>query len=337
MEGDYMNEIKLQTHNLKAYAGYLNDDNELAKSASGGAFYALARQTLKNNGYVCGAVYSDDFKSVLHICSKDINDIEKMRGSKYARSRISPDLFHEVKNLLENGMPVLFSGTPCQVGALKAFLKNDYNSLVTCDLICHGVALPKVYQDFIDELEKQHKSQIVELNFRPKKDGWSLTYPVIVRFKNGMIFYKQFEETPFGFAFLKNIGLEDSCYNCKFKDFNRVSDVTIGDYWGVSKNAEYYNSKGTSALIANTQKGIDVLVHLEGFSLFETDYDNVTKGNPCLVAPVRMNINREHFVKVLNSRGLIAAVKKCDRPKTLKGYLSRYMPQPFKRLLKRFV
>ena len=136
------------------------------KSTSGGAFAVLAKHFIENEGYVAGAIWTDDFL-VKHIVSNKIEDIEKMKKSKYLQSEIG-DCYKKIKQLLESNIKVLFSGTPCQVAGLKAYLKKDYDNLFSLDLVCHGVPSSKVFQKYLQEL-LDNNEQILSFDFRHKK------------------------------------------------------------------------------------------------------------------------------------------------------------------------
>lgn len=148
----------------KAFAGYLEDKNELFNSSSGGAFTSIAKSVLSENGYVCGAVYSDDFKSVFHVYSNKIDVVKKMRGSKYVQSDKPQGFYDGIRKLIESGELVLFTGVPCEAAALKKYVGKDCNNLVICDLICHGVTSPIVLKEYVEYLESKYSSKIIEFS-----------------------------------------------------------------------------------------------------------------------------------------------------------------------------
>ena len=327
-----LNPIRIETHNLKTYAGSLGDRDEVLKSSSGGAFVALANVFLQKKGYVCGVVYSIDFKSAYHICSNKLQDIEGMRGSKYIQSEITSEIYVYIRSLIEDGVNVLFTGTPCQISALNRYLGKEYQNLVTCDLICHGPTSQKIQKEYVEYLETKYSSKIKNFSMRHKINKCQPPYLKVV-FENGKIFCKPLYRTHFGFAF-SDIALRSCCYNCKFKDCNRTSDITIGDFWGIDNNYKYYNHLGTSVIIANTPKGIDTINRMEGFNIFESEYSLAVNGNPRLVASTPINPYTRQFYKLLNTKGLLYAVRKFNKPKTLIGYAGKYTPNFIKRIIK---
>ena len=149
-----------------AYGGWNNDDEIRKKSTSGGIFSAISKYILNNNGVVCGAIYNEKFE-VVHEIIDNIDDLEKIYGSKYVQSDLK-DNFRRIKKYLNDGRLVLFSGTPCQVSGLNSFLVKEYENLYTCDIVCHGVPSPKVFEKYKRELEEANNSEILNINFRDK-------------------------------------------------------------------------------------------------------------------------------------------------------------------------
>jgi coenzyme F420-reducing hydrogenase beta subunit len=320
-----LHSAKTDTHNLQAYGGYLDNTDELLNSSSGGAFSALARAILRSGGYVCGAVYADDFRRVFHICSNNPESIDRMRGSKYVQSDKGKELYKTVSSLLATDVPVLFTGTPCEVASLKRYLNCDPQNLITCDLICHGPTTPLAQEQYVEYLEKKYSSTIKDFSMKYKKGKWMPQYLRAV-FENGRIFCEPFYSTPLGFSF-QSLGLRPSCYVCKYKDENRASDITLGDFWGIDRKNECYNALGTSAIIANTEKGIQLIGKIEGFRLFNTEYSLVAGGNRRLTTSTPVQRNNKPFLHALAEKGLIRAVKQFNRPQSVRGYLNRYMPR----------
>ena len=94
---------------MDCYVAFMKDLEEIKKSSSGGFFYSVAKMWANNGGYVAGVIFNDDFKSANHICSNNLQDIEKMRGSKYIQS-VKGNIFREIEQLLQKKESVLFSG-----------------------------------------------------------------------------------------------------------------------------------------------------------------------------------------------------------------------------------
>ena len=153
---------KKQSNNDKnpiVIAAWSKNNNIRLDSTSGGVFSELAKEVLNNGGYVCGAIYDENWM-VKHILTNKIEDLEKIRSSKYIQSRIE-DTFLEIKEKLDEGKTVLMCGAPCQVEGLANFLNKDYDNLILCDFICRGVNSPKIFRKYLDSLEKKYKSKII--------------------------------------------------------------------------------------------------------------------------------------------------------------------------------
>lgn len=117
------------------YAAYSKSEEIRISSSSGGVFTHLAERVLSNNGVVFGAMFDENF-NVVHNYIDSADELKKLRGSKYVKSKTG-NSFKKAKEFLDMGKNVYFSGTPCQIAGLKAFLKKDYDNLITQDVICH--------------------------------------------------------------------------------------------------------------------------------------------------------------------------------------------------------
>lgn len=302
----------------KAIASWnLNEDIRLT-SSSGGIFTSIAKDVLEDNGIVFGVGYDEDF-NVIHKEIVTIEGLEKLRGSKYVQSDIN-DTYQRAKKYLNKGRKVLFTGTPCQIAGLYNFLQKDYENLLTCDLICHGVPSPKVFDSYKKYLEKQYNSNIKRIAFRHKKYGWKL-YSVSILFNNDTEYSKPLTEDIFMQGFLRNHYLRPSCYECTYAKLPRIADITLGDYWGVSlKYPELDDNKGTSLVLINTEKGQSILGLLED-ELFikEVELEHGIKGNPCLVKSVSRPKSRDSFFDDLNNKEFEYVIKKyMSQPSLLK-------------------
>lgn len=157
-----------QSHDVAVYGGYIDNDNKLMQSASGGIATALAEQMIEAGGYVAGVSYSEDFHKAEYIIVKDKHGLEKLKGSKYIETD-KKDVYVRVKSLLARGDKVLFIGLPCTVAALYRFLGERTENLLTCELICHGPTSTKVHEEYVSYLEKKYNSKIIGFSVRHKK------------------------------------------------------------------------------------------------------------------------------------------------------------------------
>ncbi len=276
--GKYMKE-EADVSYPKVYAAFHKEDETHKISTSGGMFTPMYQTILKKGGKVVGVKYSDDME-VIYDLAENEKECEKFRGSKYVAAN-PKDIKPQVKELLEKGTPVLFSGSPCQIAGLKSYLKKDYDNLYTVDIICHGVPSPKVFRLYLDYLESVYQSKAVDFEFRNKLRGWSTPY-VCVKFESGEVLLEQANKNNFNRAFLSNHIQRPSCYICEFADLKRsVGDITIGDYWGIGKeHPEMVDERGVSVIKINNEKGMKFFNEFKDqFNLLETTYDKAYAAN----------------------------------------------------------
>jgi len=271
--------VRWEENEHAAFAAWHLEDDVRLRSSSGGIFWALAELILEKHGAVCGAVFGQGMR-VEHVMGWDAASVQKMIGSKYVQSQIG-GVFREMRVALEAGRPVLFTGTPCQVAAAKRFLGHAWENLLLCDVVCHGVPSPAVYQAYLGFLETKYRSGITDISFREKTWGWR-QFAVCVTFRNKSRYEKLFVDDSFMKLFLSDLCLRDCCYEC---DYKMCGDITLGDFWGIQD--EYpalYDDKGVSIVIVNTHKGRTVLNSLENTVRFEAvELQAAAKGNRHMV------------------------------------------------------
>ena len=242
------------TTSPSVFAATYNNLDIRIKSTSGGIFSALAEQMYQRGGYVGGAIYTENF-SVKHIISNNPEDLNKIRGSKHFESETA-GLFLEIERLLKNGEKVLICATPCQIASLRLFLREEYENLVTVDFICLGINSPKVFKKHLESLEKKYDSKTLSIQAKNKDLGWrSLAYKI--KFENGETYLRQGKDDPFIKGFVReHINCRPTCYECKYKGFPRISDITLGDFWGIEKiDKTIDDNLGTSVVLVNSTKG----------------------------------------------------------------------------------
>lgn len=266
------------------------DDMELVVSASGGAFAAAARMILQRGGVVIGAAYHDDM-TVGHFIVERLENLHKVQSSKYVQSNTEAT-YSQVKALLINGREVLYSGTPCQIGGLRAYLRKEYDNLYTMDLICHGVASPKLFAKYLIWLGGKMKGKIIGYDFRDKSCGWGLDYMSKTKTKTKT---KPSTLDPYYYHFLEGTTYRECCYRCNYCTKERVGDITIGDYWGVEKeHPEFYSTKGVSCFLVNSEKGMRLwnLIKSE-FYFLESTFEQVARANHNLSHPTKRTSRRD--------------------------------------------
>lgn len=303
------NDIVKNRYSKKIYACKNKNDEIRMKSSSGGIFSLVAEKILSEGGVVFGACFDDEF-NVVHDYTEKIEELEKFRGSKYVQSKIG-NSFRKVREFLEAGRDVLFVSTPCQVEGLHAYLRKDYDNLYTMDLICHGVPSREVWKKYLEYKEEKNKQKPKKISFRKKdNNGWYKYEMNFVYEKNedNMIH----SEDPYMKIFLKDLALRESCYNCSFKKEDRASDITIADYWGIHEiNPEFYDEKGVSAVIINSEKGRLLFEDIkENIDFVEEKIDGILKYNPMFMKSTSKNEEREEFFKDLKTSSFEELVKK---------------------------
>ena len=265
--------------------------------SSGGVFGILAEKMLEEGGYVSGAVWNKNWQ-VEHIVSKDTENIRRMYSSKYVQSDIK-DTYRQIKELLENGHKVLFSGCGCQVAGLKRYLKKEYENLLTVDVVCHGVPSQEVWNTWLEQDILQSsgrtKEEIAEISFRKKEVfGWNVG--VHIRYQDGEHIEYRDKESSYMAGFLNNWVLRECCYACRFKN-KKYSDITLGDFWGINQIHQFDDELGTSFVTVNTTKGAVFFKSvLERFGkIVGLRTASALPFNPCISESVEKPVSRDIF------------------------------------------
>lgn len=309
----------------EAFAIKHKDEVIRQSSSSGGAFSAIASKIIVGNGVCFGAALDDTF-SVVHTECCTLDELHSLRGSKYSQSKVGHTL-REAKKLLERGKTVLFSGTPCQIAGLKSYLGKDYENLITVDFICHGVPSSSLLRKYLDFMQSSANSKICNVSFRDKTYGWK-NFSMKIGYSNQPPVISTVDNDKYLRAFLLNLFLRPSCYNCKFKDHNYQSDLTLADFWSIDKVLPQLNDdKGISLVIVNTPKGQMLLnsVHSQ-IDVCQVPFDEAVSVNPSYKKSCRKTL--------LNKKALKDSVK-LDFNKVYNKYCKKTLPQQVLRKLAR--
>lgn len=289
-----------QPLNCLAIAG----DDKLRKiSSSGGVFTMLAEKVIDDGGVVCGVVFTQDYKEVYHTIVDNKQDLAAMRGAKYIESRTG-DVYSKIKQYLTKGTKVLFVGCPCQVAGLYSYLGKNYEQLLTCDLLCHGVSSHKVYNIVFEKLFGWQNIDYV--TFRTKDRGHDCT--------NGYAILKNGQKVPFNIsnnmfeeAFHRSKSLRLSCYNCKYAQQQRTGDITLGDWWNFFKHYPEVDNDhlGISLVLCNNQKGIKAVKALkkECKLYMDTDFEFARQYNSFKGNHYSVDARNSFFNSLLNNNG----------------------------------
>lgn len=311
-----------------AVAAYCKDNRIRYQSSSGGIFTILAISILKQNGVVFGAVFDSKTKKVKHMSVDSIEGLDRFRGSKYIQSELN-DSYKNIENYLLKGTKVLFSGTSCQVAGLKSYLRKDYSNLVCVEVICHGVPSLKLWNLYVDDIEKKMNKEIDNVQFRCKKYSWE-NFGTNISFCGKSNLFQFSFENPFFRFFNSNLCLRPSCYNCKVKGKNTKADISLGDFWHID---EIYpnldDGKGISLVLLCTEKGKQLFDSVSDEMIVFTngvDYRTACSCNPAIEKSMEESNKREKFFKDLPNMGFDELVNTYS-PKTskitIKGILLR--------------
>lgn len=296
---------------------YLKSE-EILKSASGGAFYGIAKHALEQGYYVCGAIWNENFE-VVHTVTKNLETVKKMRGSKYVQSNMG-DVYRKIKQLIDHGEKVLFSGTPCQVAALHKMVGQS-ESLISIGLICEGVPSPKVFACWLNHLEKKEHSKINGIELRKKgRYGWKSPSSLYC-FENG----KKSEQLAFHmdmymYNFLQGTFMRESCSHCSYKGDGITADIVLGDCWSASLDTIHANkNRGLSVLIIRTGKGQKLFEEIKPSFVYEdVPVEEVVVKNRPLMTSNPKNSRRDLFFSYFENHDLMESIKKYGYYKTPK-------------------
>lgn len=299
-----------------AYAAWSNNTDDLNKSSSGGVAAVFTRIIIEGGGCAFGA--SSFERQNRHICVTTIDDAEKLRGSKYVQSNIGL-IYREVKQKLDNKISVLFIGTPCQIAGLKGYLAKGYENLLTVDLICHGTPPHKYLEEYLDKKTKSHWEKY---SFR-EGNKWEL-----VSFINSQKNYECISDYDMYFqSFLTALIYRDNCYTCLYSRTERVSDITIGDFWGIDRASLKEKYKGKiSVILPNTDKGRQFWEKVKGNFYYEkrTVEEAANKLQTNLRHPSRKHSERDFFEQNYPIYGFVKTLNKTRFGKHIRKLYLKY-------------
>lgn len=304
----------------QAFSGYAKNEQTLLNASSGGLASCLSEIFLENHAIVYGVAYAGDFRSAGYVRIEDINDLYKIRGTKYIETskKISGVLVYKlIADDLKSRRTVLFFGLGCDVGAVHNYIKKnniDDEKLYLIDVLCHGPLPAKVLEKYIEQLEKRFRSKVTAFEMKKKVTGWTPPY-VYAKFENGKEYQERFSETDLGIAFYKVA--RPPCTQCQFKGDNHKGDLCIGDFWGVNSKMEGWNPNGVSVMLIQTPKGNVLLEMLDDrFVWRPADCEFVIAHNPMYVQSRRHVADYEKFMRDLEEHDLHYAVSMLPKEKT---------------------
>lgn len=257
---------------IKVYACKNKNQTVRGSSSSGGVFEEICKEILNENGIVYGAIFNSD-NIVEHGKAETLEELEKIKKSKYVQSNMKK-VYLKVREDLKLNKKVLFSGTPCQVEAIDNSNVINKENLFLVDVVCHGVPSPKIFEEYKNYLEEKYESKIINVNFRFKNE--KSTQNIKIDFENGESYISNVSEGDYFYKlFLEDIILRDSCYECKYKEFERYGDISLADFWGYEKGSakNFGDNKGISLVLVNSEKGMRMFDKIKN----NIDYMEVSK------------------------------------------------------------
>ena len=328
---------KTQRYNEEklVFGGYHKDAKIRDKSTSGGAFTAIATVFCDENYVIFGA--ESKGLSVFHSSVLDKAEIDKFRKSKYSQSDMG-SVYIECKEYLKDGKKVLFSGTPCQISALRNFLGRDYDNLLTIEVVCEGVPSPLYMEKYEEFLVGKYGSKILSLDYRfkdsnskknPTKAKWDFEV-MKTTLQNGKVLKCDRWFNPFWSIWIGHLITRPSCYICPFTTQERCADITLGDLWGVHLYCPelYGENLGCSLIVYNSLKGKELSKKIETvFYGHELDFNEALKYQ----SPMRKNIDynplREVCMNDLKNKDIkfFEINKKWGKKPTLKLLYQKYI------------
>lgn len=331
---------------MKSYIIQSKNDNITSKSSSGGIFAELAKYVISQNGVVfgCTMIRTDEGFDVKHIYIEDEKDLYKLQGSKYVQSNLG-NTIKQAKNFLDNGRFVLFSGTPCQIAGLKAYLKKEYDNLLTIDLSCTGTPSLDIFNAYIKFLENKYKNKIIKFEFRNKeKLGWTCGNALIT-FENGKQKILFNNVSSYLNLFINKKLQKKSCQCCKYSGLDRISDITIADAWGIEQQytqllkTKFDKNKGISLVLINTNRGESYFRNLKNIVQEQIDIKTLQKFNGPLNKGIENKFD-EKYIKAFtngNYTGIDNIFKKSLGVKFYYYNIKNHTPKFIKNIIKIFI
>ena len=328
----------LQDYSKLFYGVKLQNKKLLQESSSGGLFGGLAEHILNQGGIVFGAAY-DEKLTVHYISVSNMEQLYKLKGSKYVASD-TESTFSQVKELLKKGLPVLYTGSPCQIDGLRCFLGREPENLFTADIICHGVPSQKLFDRYIEWLSKRFKEPVLYYGFRDKDvGGWTCGGKTKTKTKtktvNGAV-------DPYYSSFMRGETYRHSCYSCPYTSVKkRPADITMGDFWGVEFFYPQFSRKdGVSCCVVNTAKGQKIFDSVKNkFECIEVTEDSICRYNKQLKYPSLRPRKRTLIYEGIDTLPLNTFIAKLHAPYPVrvKRFLISLMPTNAKIFIKRIL
>lgn len=324
-------EKKIGTNQLhEMYAGFGADKQVRHRSSSGGAFATFAHYYIAQRGGIAFGAAIDSHGHVSHRSVEKVEEIVGLQKSKYVQSS-TEGVFPEVERCLQSGRAVVFSGCPCQVAGLKAYLGKEYDTLTTIDLICHGVPSPGFWESHIESLIGS--SHVESITFRRKDSSARTTFSLDIEGIGVRIRGKDAYDDPYMALFVTGVTLRECCYECHYANSNRVGDITLGDCASSDFYPKFYPWEQLSTIAINTAKGRELWNHVKsGFVFRAIDPIRESSLNAQLSAPSKRPELRSDVFRLIKEKGPEFAAALVSPSRTycslIKRVLKHCIPNP---------
>lgn len=314
----------------KAYAAWSKDEEDYVTSTSGGIASVLSQYIVAKGGVVYGCSVLPNIQ-ISHIRVDKLENLHLLKGSKYVQSQIN-DIIPQLRKDVQERNLVLFIGTPCQVTAIKQLYKTMPNNLYLVDIICHGTPSNQFLKDYIQRNLKIDAARVTNVKFR-LPDAFSLCVfeQDKLLYKSNNLWTHRYEDLYYN-TFIDGYTYRDSCFSCHYAKSNRISDLTIGDFWGLGKEVsdkdipEHKN--GISCILPITDKGMILLNAIcFNINIYERPVAEAINGNDQLRHPKNKNWRISMFQKLHNLIGVKAAYHLMVADKMVKYKLRKILKQ----------
>lgn len=302
----------------KAYAAYSKEESLRKESSSGAVFSEMAQYILDRGGAVFGAAYDEQYK-VHHVCAVSKEELAGLRGAKYAQSDLG-EVFVDVRSRLNRHQLVLFSGTPCQVAGLNSFLHKEYENLFCIDFVCHGVPSPMAWTAYVEYRAKKdnHGELPRSINLRSKETGWSrYRYSNVFEYENGKRSVCSSSDSLFMKLFVGDYICRPSCENCPFKGYSRISNLTLGDFWGIwDIKPEMDDNGGTSLILCQSDHGAKLLEDIaDKLVMKQVTLEEASRQNSSMLTASPANPRRKEALDMIRAGNIAACESWFRQPK----------------------
>lgn len=318
----------------KVYAGLYKDESILRNSSSGAIFYALAEKVIADGGCVFGVTLDSEFR-VKHVCVDSFANLPFLQKSKYVQSYLGY-CYKQALQQLKSGKTVLFSGTPCQVAAMKSLSKGIYaGRLILVDVVCHGVPSQAFWNDYVMTLSQKTDSLKEYIFCYKRKANNGMNKYISYKINNRKI-VKNWPQDSYNWFFMNAKNYQEICYSCKFSNASRVSDITVCDYWSwdLYHQNDFPACSTVSGICVNTDVGEKMIEGIRNKLIIkESSFDNLSAHNGCLLRPTPKPADYENFMQEWKTKGydfINQKFEKKNRIRILKNRLLMFVPEGFK-------